>query len=119
MLSPVKALHPQQLCKRDGSIAAFDLGKIRQAIIAAGAASGEFDEALAGGLGEAGLLCLLGFARIAVETVQDTAQRAWQPPAGHPPRQYFVELAAGLAGRDDRLANPGEIGRRHAAIALA
>ena len=42
MLSSVKAFHPQQLCKRDGSIAAFDLGKIRQAIIAAGEASGDF-----------------------------------------------------------------------------
>ncbi|MDA7086396.1 ribonucleoside triphosphate reductase [Pseudomonas sp. SA3-5] len=75
MLSPVKALHPQQLCKRDGSIAAFDLGKIRQAIIAAGAASGEFDEALAGELAEAVLLRLLELPSIDVEQVQDRVER--------------------------------------------
>ena len=75
MLSPVKALHPQQLCKRDGSIAAFDLGKIRQAIIAAGEASGEFDEALAGELAEAVLLRLLDLPSIDVEQVQDRVER--------------------------------------------
>ncbi|WP_300652063.1 ribonucleoside triphosphate reductase [Pseudomonas sp.] len=75
MLSPVQALHPQQLCKRDGSIAAFDLGKIRQAIIAAGAASGEFDEALAGELAEAVLLRLLELPSIDVEQVQDRVER--------------------------------------------
>jgi ribonucleoside-triphosphate reductase len=75
MFSPVKALHPQQLCKRDGSIAAFDLGKIRQAIIAAGDASGEFDEALAGELAEAVLLRLLDLPSIDVEQVQDRVER--------------------------------------------
>ncbi|MDX1723516.1 MAG: ribonucleoside triphosphate reductase [Pseudomonas sp.] len=75
MLSPVKALHPQQLCKRDGSIAAFDLGKIRQAIIAAGEASGEFDEVLAGELAEAVLLRLLDLPSIDVEQVQDRVER--------------------------------------------
>lgn len=75
MLSPVKALHPQQLCKRDGSIAAFDLGKIRQAIIAAGEASGEFDEAQAGDLAEAVLVRLLDLPNIDVEQVQDRVER--------------------------------------------
>jgi len=75
MFSPVKALHPQQLCKRDGSIAAFDLGKIRQAIIAAGEASGEFDEALAGELAEAVLLRLQDLPSIDVEQVQDRVER--------------------------------------------
>ncbi|WP_372874682.1 ribonucleoside triphosphate reductase [Pseudomonas sp.] len=75
MLSPIQALHPQQLCKRDGSITAFDLGKIRQAIIAAGAASGEFDEALAGELAEAVLLRLLELPSIDVEQVQDRVER--------------------------------------------
>ena len=75
MLSPVKAPHPQQLCKRDGSIAAFDLGKIRQAIIAAGEASGEFDEVLAGELAEAVLLRLLELPSIDVEQVQDRVER--------------------------------------------
>ena len=75
MLSPVKAPHPQQLCKRDGSIAAFDLGKIRQAIIAAGEASGEFDEVLAGELAEAVLLRLLDLPSIDVEQVQDRVER--------------------------------------------
>ncbi|MFZ3206815.1 MAG: ribonucleoside triphosphate reductase, partial [Pseudomonas sp.] len=75
MFSPVKALHPQQLCKRDGSIAAFDLGKIRQAIIAAGEASGEFDEVLAGELAEAVLLRLLDLPSIDVEQVQDRVER--------------------------------------------
>jgi ribonucleoside-triphosphate reductase len=63
------------LCKRDGSIAAFDLGKIRQAIIAAGEASGEFDEALAGELAEAVLLRLLDLPSIDVEQVQDRVER--------------------------------------------
>ncbi|MDP2746683.1 ribonucleoside triphosphate reductase [Pseudomonas sp.] len=75
MLSPVKTLHPQQLCKRDGSIAAFDLGKIRQAIVAAGEASGEFDEVLAGELAEAVLLRLLDLPSIDVEQVQDRVER--------------------------------------------
>ena len=75
MLSSVKAFHPQQLCKRDGSIAAFDLGKIRQAIIAAGAASGEFDQALAGELAQAVLVRLLDLPSIDVEQVQDRVER--------------------------------------------
>jgi ribonucleoside-triphosphate reductase len=75
MLSPVKALHPQQLCKRDGSIAAFDLGKIRLAIYAAGEASGEFDEALAGELAEAVLLRLQDLPSIDIEQVQDRVER--------------------------------------------
>lgn len=75
MLSPVNTLHPQQLCKRDGSIAAFDLGKIRQAIVAAGEASGEFDEVLAGELAEAVLLRLLDLPSIDVEQVQDRVER--------------------------------------------
>jgi ribonucleoside-triphosphate reductase (formate) len=75
MLSSVKAFHPQQLCKRDGSIAAFDLGKIRQAISAAGEASGEFDEALAGELAHAVLVRLLDLPSIDVEQVQDRVER--------------------------------------------
>ena len=75
MLSSVKAFHPQQLCKRDGSIAAFDLGKIRQAISAAGAASGEFDQALAGELAQAVLARLLDLPSIDVEQVQDRVER--------------------------------------------
>ena len=43
MPSSVSAGYPQQLCKRDGSIVPFDLGKIRDAIAAAGQACGEFD----------------------------------------------------------------------------
>lgn len=75
MLSSVKAFHPQQLCKRDGSIAAFDLGKIRQAISAAGEASGEFDEALAQELAHAVLVRLLDLPSIDVEQVQDRVER--------------------------------------------
>jgi len=75
MLSSVKAFHPQQLCKRDGSIAAFDLGKIRHAISAAGAASGEFDQALAGELAQAVLARLLDLPSIDVEQVQDRVER--------------------------------------------
>jgi ribonucleoside-triphosphate reductase (formate) len=75
MLSPVKAFHPQQLRKRDGSIAAFDLGKIRQAISAAGEASGEFDDALAQELAQAVLVRLLDLPSIDVEQVQDRVER--------------------------------------------
>ncbi|SDG41177.1 ribonucleoside-triphosphate reductase class III catalytic subunit [Pseudomonas benzenivorans] len=75
MPSPVQAFHPQQLCKRDGSIVAFDLGKIRQAIAAAGQACGEFDAALAGELAEAVLARLLDLPNVNVEQVQDRVER--------------------------------------------
>nr|WP_298145368.1 ribonucleoside triphosphate reductase [uncultured Pseudomonas sp.] len=75
MLSTKMALHPRQLCKRDGSIVAFDLGKIEQAIAAAGEACGEFDRALAGQLADAVLARLLDVPEVDVEQVQDRVER--------------------------------------------
>ncbi|MEX6503660.1 ribonucleoside triphosphate reductase [Pseudomonas zhanjiangensis] len=75
MPSPVAAFTPQQLCKRDGSIVAFDLGKIRQAIAAAGQACGELEPAVAGQLAEAVLARLLDLPSIDVEQVQDRVER--------------------------------------------
>ncbi|HUE92209.1 ribonucleoside triphosphate reductase [Pseudomonas sp.] len=75
MLSTKMALHPQQLCKRDGSVVAFDLGKIAQAIAAAGEACGEFDQALAGQLADAVLARLLDLPSVDVEQVQDRVER--------------------------------------------
>ena len=75
MLSTKTALHPQRLCKRDGSIVAFDLGKIAQAIAAAGEACGEFDRALAGQLADAVLARLLDAPEVDVEQVQDRVER--------------------------------------------
>ena len=75
MLSMRTALHPQRLCKRDGSVVAFDLGKIAQAIAAAGEACGEFDRALAGQLADAVLARLLDAPEVDVEQVQDRVER--------------------------------------------
>ncbi len=75
MLSTKMALHPQQLCKRDGSVVAFDLGKIAQAIAAAGEACGEFDQALAGQLADAVLARLQDLPSVDVEQVQDRVER--------------------------------------------
>ena len=75
MLSTKTALHPQRLCKRDGSVVAFDLGKIAQAIAAAGEACGEFDRALAGQLADAVLARLLDAPEVDVEQVQDRVER--------------------------------------------
>ena len=44
---------PVSLRKRDGRLAAFELAKIERAIAAAGAATGEFDAAVAQALAEA------------------------------------------------------------------
>ena len=75
MLSTKMALHPQQLCKRDGSVVAFDLGKIAQAIAAAGEACGEFDQAFAGQLADAVLARLQDLPSVDVEQVQDRVER--------------------------------------------
>ena len=75
MLSPVTGVRPQQLCKRDGSLVAFDLGKICQAIAAAGLVSGEFDSALAAELADAVLARLLDLPELNVEQIQDRVER--------------------------------------------
>lgn len=75
MPSPIPAVHPQQLCKRDGSIVAFDLGKISQAIAAAGQACGEFEPALAEELADAVLARLVELPSVHIEQVQDRVER--------------------------------------------
>ncbi|MEG1082722.1 MAG: ATP cone domain-containing protein, partial [Pseudomonas sp.] len=64
-----------QLYKRDGSLVAFDADKIRQALIAAGKATGEYAEVEVDGLLAAVLAHLENFAQLHVEQVQDRVER--------------------------------------------
>lgn len=64
-----------RLHKRDGSLVAFDADKIRQALIAAGKASGEYADVEAEGLLKAVLAHLEGHARLHVEQIQDRVER--------------------------------------------
>lgn len=68
--------HAQRLVrKRDGSQAAFELDKIREAIAAAARASEEFDEVHAQALAEAVLARLGGAAELEIEHIQDVVER--------------------------------------------
>jgi anaerobic ribonucleoside-triphosphate reductase len=66
---------PVSLRKRDGRLVAFELGKIKAAIVAAGIASGEFAGSQAGPLADAVLLRLLDQETLDVEQVQDHVER--------------------------------------------
>ena len=66
---------PRLVRKRDGSQAAFELDKIREAIAAAARASAEFDEAHAPALAEAVLARLVGEAELGIEQIQDVVER--------------------------------------------
>ncbi|WP_025129125.1 ribonucleoside triphosphate reductase [Pseudomonas sp. PH1b] len=70
------------LYKRDGSLVAFAADKIRQALIAAGKASGDYAEAQAEGLLDAVLARLQACTRLQVEQVQDRVERVLMD-AGH------------------------------------
>ena len=105
MLSPVTGVRPQQLCKRDGSLVAFDLGKICQAIAAAGLVSGEFDSALAAELADAVLARLLDLPELNVEQIQDRVERVLME-AGYyaTARAYIVYRESHIRLRRDRKA---------------
>jgi len=71
----MRARGPRLVRKRDGSQAAFELDKIREAIAAAARASAEFDEAHAPALAEAVLARLVGEAELGIEQIQDVVER--------------------------------------------
>jgi anaerobic ribonucleoside-triphosphate reductase len=123
MLGSLKALGPQQLCKRDGRRVAFDLDKISQAIAAAADASGEFDPALAGELanavlarlrdGSAGPLELIkaqdasesSSSSVNIEQVQDSVERVLMEVGYYATaRAYIVYRERHIRLRRDRKA---------------
>ena len=101
---------PVSLRKRDGRLAAFELAKIERAIAAAGAATGEFDAAVAQALAEAVRLQLARRTAVEVEQVQDAVERALMA-AGHfdTARAYIVyrERHARLRRDRNKLRCPG------------
>ncbi|MFK3788829.1 ribonucleoside triphosphate reductase [Pseudomonas piscis] len=80
--------------KRDGSLVAFDADKIRQALIAAGKATGEYAEAESEGLLAAVLAHLEGCPQLHVEQIQDRVERVLMD-AGH-----FLSLRAYIVYRE-------------------
>lgn len=75
MQSTLIAVGCNRLHKRDGSQVAFDADKIRQALIAAGKATGEYGEVEVEGLLNAVLARLEGLPRLHVEQIQDRVER--------------------------------------------
>ncbi len=67
---------PVSLRKRDGRLAAFEVDKIERAIAAAGAATGEFELAMAQALAEVVRQQLAHRTAVEVEQVQDGVERA-------------------------------------------
>ena len=96
---------PVSLRKRDGRLAAFELAKIERAIAAAGAATGEFDAAVAQALAEAVRLQLARRTAVEVEQVQDAVERTLMA-AGHfdTARAYIVYRERHARLRRDRKA---------------
>jgi len=96
---------PVSLRKRDGRLVAFELAKIERAIAAAGAATGEFDAAVAQALAEAVRLQLARRTAVEVEQVQDAVERALMA-AGHfdTARAYIVYRERHARLRRDRKA---------------
>nr|BFE96638.1 hypothetical protein GCM10020185_71740 [Pseudomonas brassicacearum subsp. brassicacearum] len=80
--------------KRDGSVVAFDADKIRQALIAAGKATGEYAEVEAEALLEAVLARLEGQTRLNVEQIQDRVERVLMD-AG-----FFLSMRAYIVYRE-------------------
>lgn len=83
-----------RLHKRDGTQVAFDAEKIRQAMIAAGNATGEYQEAEVDLLLGAVLARLRGIARLDVEQIQDSVERVLMD-AG-----YFMAMRAYIVYRE-------------------
>jgi ribonucleoside-triphosphate reductase len=87
---------PVSLRKRDGRLAAFEVDKIARAVAAAGAATGEFEAAVAQALAEAVRLQLADRTAVDVEQVQDAVERALMA-AG-----YFDTARAYIVYREQR-----------------
>ena len=83
-----------RLHKRNGDVVAFDADKIRQALIAAGKATGDYTEVEVEGLLPAVLARLEGMPRLHVEQVQDRVERVLMD-AG-----YFNALRAYIVYRE-------------------
>jgi ribonucleoside-triphosphate reductase len=96
---------PVSLRKRDGRLAAFEVDKIARAIAAAGAATGEFEAAVAQALAEAVRLPLAHRTAVEVEQVQDGVERALMA-AGYfdTARAYIVYRERHARLRRDRKA---------------
>ncbi|EXF92915.1 ribonucleoside triphosphate reductase [Pseudomonas fluorescens HK44] len=75
MQSTLISVGCNRLHKRDGSLVAFDADKIRQALIAAGKATGEYTDVEVEGLLEAVLARLERLPRLHVEQIQDRVER--------------------------------------------
>lgn len=67
-------MHPQQLIKRDGTLADFDPAKIAQALAAAGKATGKFDAVVASLLTERVLANLADQPCPGIETIQNRVE---------------------------------------------
>lgn len=65
---------PQHVIKRDGRVVDFDFEKISQAMTAAGAATGEFDAAAAGGLADLVSASLWGQPCPGIEAIQNRVE---------------------------------------------
>ena len=83
-----------RLHKRDGTLVAFDAEKIRQAMIAAGNATGEYQDAEVDLLLGAVLARLRGITRLDVEQIQDSVERVLMD-AG-----YFLAMRAYIVYRE-------------------
>ena len=94
MQSTLIAVGCNRLHKRDGSQVAFDADKIRQALIAAGKATGEYAEVEVEGLLNAVLARLEGLPRLHVEQIQDRVERVLMD-AG-----YFLAMRAYIVYRE-------------------
>ncbi|XAZ48191.1 anaerobic ribonucleoside-triphosphate reductase [Pseudomonas simiae] len=90
-LTPLTSTH---LHKRDGSLAPFDAEKIRQALIAAGTATAEFQANDADLLLGAVLARLSGIEQLDVELIQDSVERVLMD-AG-----YFQSMRAYIVYRE-------------------
>lgn len=94
MQSTLISVGSNRLHKRNGDLVAFDADKIRQALIAAGKATGEYTDVEVEGLLEAVLARLDGLPRLHVEQIQDRVERVLMD-AG-----YFFAMRAYIVYRE-------------------
>src|SRR5689334_21231105 len=94
MQSTLMSVGCNRMHNRDGSLVAFDADKIRQALIAAGKATGEYTEVEVEGLLQAVLARLEGLPRLHVEQIQDRVERVLMD-AG-----YFFAMRAYIVYRE-------------------
>lgn len=94
MQNTLTPLVSTRLHKRDGSLVPFDAEKIRQALIAAGTATGEYQAADVDLLLGAVLARLRGIKQLDVEQIQDSVERVLMD-AG-----YFLSMRAYIVYRE-------------------